>query len=68
MTAPAHTFDTTKMKTVYPGKHAELYELAQGALFDGDGTFTDGGRLWQVCNGKPGQYLDIWPEIEQSND
>jgi hypothetical protein len=56
-------FDTTKLKTIYPNNHPEFYETAENALFYGDGTFTYQDQLWQVCDGKPGEYLDVWPAL-----
>ncbi len=63
MSLPSPKFDTTKLKTIYPSNQPEFYETAENALFDGDGTFTYQDQLWQVCDGKPGEYLDVWPAL-----
>jgi hypothetical protein len=49
--------------TVYAEDQPDLYKLAEDALFDGDRTFTYQGRLWQVGEGKPGNYVIIKPEV-----
>jgi hypothetical protein len=58
-------FSSEHAKTVYEAEEPELYKLAEDALFNGDGTFTHGGRLWEVGEGKPSQYLVIRPEVRR---
>lgn len=58
-------FSAEQEKTVYEEELPELYKLAEDALFNGDGTFTHGGTLWEVGEHKPGQYLVIRPEVKR---
>ncbi len=59
--------DPARAVTVYIDEQPELYELADNALSDGDGTFMYKGRLWEVGEGsgmgEPGGYLIIRPEV-----
>lgn len=63
MTKGSRLFSAARAVTVYVEEQPELYRLAEDALYDGDNTFTYQGRLWQVGEGKPGNYLVIKPEV-----
>lgn len=49
--------------TVRHDEQPELYERAERAFFDGDGTFTHEGRRWRVGEGVSDIYAVIRPEI-----
>lgn len=56
-------FSKNREVTVYKSEQPDLYELAAEALFNGDGTFSYKGRLWEANEGDPEVYLLIRPEV-----
>jgi hypothetical protein len=40
----------------------DVFELAEDAVINGDGTFVYQDRLWKVGDGVPGEQYDVYPE------
>lgn len=56
-------FDFNRAVTVLMDEKPELYDMAEYALLNGNGTFTYEGVLWEVGEGTLDNYLVIRPEV-----
>lgn len=63
MTKGPRLFSDARAVTVLMDEQPELYDLAENALLNGDGTFTYEGVLWEVGEGTRDSYLVIRPEV-----
>lgn len=62
MNPPDARFDLENGMVANRGEFSDVFELAEDALLNGDGTFVYQDRLWKVGDGVQGEQYDVYPE------